>query len=113
MNKAYITAILAVTALAFSEGAMALTMSESEYKTAEKNISAEYESAKKQCLSFSSNAKDLCMAEARRAKKAAKSELNMRFKPAKKTDNKMTATKLPQEKSNKEEIVTTDHLRRP
>lgn len=41
MNKTYITAILAVTSLAFSAGAMAQSISKSEYKATEKNIKAE------------------------------------------------------------------------
>ena len=41
MNKPYITAILAVTSLAFSAGAMAQNMSKNEYKAAEKNIKTE------------------------------------------------------------------------
>jgi hypothetical protein len=48
MNKPYITAILAITSLAFSAGAMAQSMSKSEYK-----------SAKADCDSFADNAKDI------------------------------------------------------
>ena len=65
MNKLYIIAILAVTSLAFSVGAMAQNMSKSEYKAAEKNIKAEYKSAKANCGSFADNVKDICMAEAK------------------------------------------------
>jgi len=83
MNKQYITTILAVTSLAFSAGAMAQSMSESEYKTAEKSINAEYKSDKTDCDSFADNAKDICMAVAKGKEKVAKAELEARYKPSK------------------------------
>lgn len=60
MNKPYLTAILAVTSLVFSAGAMAQNISLSEYKAAGKSIAAEYKSAKKNCASFAGNTKDIC-----------------------------------------------------
>lgn len=83
MNKPYITAILAVTSLAFSAGAMAQSMSESDYKAAEKSIKAEYQSDKMDCDSFADNAKDICMAVAKGNEKVAKAELEARYKPSK------------------------------
>ncbi|MDO8466113.1 MAG: hypothetical protein Q7S46_12825 [Gallionella sp.] len=83
MNKPHITAILAITSLAFSTGAMAQSMSESEYKAAGKNIKAEHLSAKTDCDSFANNAKDICMAVAKGNEKVAKAELEARYKPSK------------------------------
>ncbi|MDD2915214.1 MAG: hypothetical protein PHP70_07840 [Gallionella sp.] len=83
MNKQYITTILAVTSLAFSAGAMAQSMSESEYKSAEKSINAECKSDKMDCDSFADNAKDICMAVAKGKEKVAKAELEARYKPSK------------------------------
>jgi hypothetical protein len=93
MNKTYITAILAVTSLAFSAGAMAQNMSKSEYAAVEKNIEVEYKSAKANCASFAGNAQDICMAVAKRTKKVAKAELDARYKPSKKADYKVSVAK--------------------
>jgi len=80
MNKSYITAILAITSLSFSTGAMAQSMSKSEYEAAEKNIKAEYKSAKADCDSFPDNARNICMAIAKNREKVAKTELEARYK---------------------------------
>lgn len=61
MNKSHITAILAITSLSFSTGALAQNMSKNEYKAAEKNIKAEHEFAKANCASFADNSKELCV----------------------------------------------------
>ena len=82
MNKPHITAILAVTALSFSAGAMAIRMSKSEHKASEKRIEGEYKSALKSCDSFSHNARNICLAEAKRTEKIAKAELNAKYKPS-------------------------------
>jgi len=78
----YISAILAVTSLAFSVGALAQDMSKSEYKAARKNIAAEYKSNKAGCDSYANNARDICMAEAKGTQKVAKAELEARYKPS-------------------------------
>lgn len=80
MNQPYITAILAITSLSFSAGAMAQNMSNSEYKAAEKNIEAEFESFMADCGSFSHSAKDICRVVAKRTEKVAKAELEARYK---------------------------------
>jgi len=90
MNKPYITAILAVTSLSFSAGAMAQDISRIEYKAAEKNIVVEYKSAKANCASFAGNAKDICMAQAKGDQKVAKAELEARYRPSKKADYKVS-----------------------
>ena len=46
MNKSYITAILSVTSLEFSNGSMAKKMSKPEYKATGKNIKSDHKSAK-------------------------------------------------------------------
>jgi len=95
MNKTYITAILTVTSLSFSAGAMAQNMSKSEYTAVEKNIEVEYKSAKANCASFADNAQDIyiCMAVAKRTQKVAKAELDARYKPSKKADYKVSVAK--------------------
>lgn len=85
MNKSNIAAILAVTSLSFSMGTLAQDMSNSEYKAAEKNISAGYQSDKTNCGSFVDNAKDVCMAEAKGREKVAHAELNEGYKPSNNT----------------------------
>ena len=52
MNKSHITAILAITSLSFSTGALAQNMSKNEYNAAAKNIKTEHEFAKLNCASF-------------------------------------------------------------
>src|SRR3989338_4435242 len=93
MNKLHITAILAVTSLAFSTGALAQNMSKSEYKAAKESVSVEYKSAKANCGSFAANAKDVCMAEAKGKEKVAEAELEARYKPSRKADYKVTVAK--------------------
>jgi hypothetical protein len=93
MNKPYITAILAVTSLSFSAGAIAQDMSKSEYKAAGKNIGAVYKSAKANCASFAGNAKDICMAEAKGKEKVAKTELKTRYKPSRESDYEISVAK--------------------
>jgi hypothetical protein len=84
MNTPYITAILAVTGLSFRTGAMPENLSGSEYRTAEKAISAEYKSALKSCDLFPHNARNICMAEAKRTKKVARAILVASYTPSSK-----------------------------
>ena len=83
MNKSYFTAILAVTSLSFNAEALAQSMSNSEYKAAEKNIEAEFKSAQSDWDSFDDNAKNICMTIAKGKQKVAKTELEARYKPSK------------------------------
>ena len=82
MNKLNIIAIALATGLAFSTGAMALSMSKDEYKGRKDGIATEYKTAKAGCGSFAANAKDICMAEAKGREKIAKADLEERYKPA-------------------------------
>ena len=78
MNTPHITAILAVTSLAFSVSVMAQGMSDNEYRTAEKSIAADYLSAQASCAEFSDNDRNICLNEARRLEKVAMTELQAR-----------------------------------
>lgn len=74
MNSPYITAILAVTSLEFSAGAMGNELSQYEYRAAEKQIEAEYQSARTICDFLAPNAKGICMAEAKRTRKQSRDQ---------------------------------------
>ena len=93
MNNQIITAILAITSFSFSVGAMAQSMSRNEYKAAEKNIVIEYKSAKASCGSFADNVRDICLVEAKGKEKVAKAELEARYKPSRKANFKVSATR--------------------
>ena len=93
MNKSYITAILAVTSLSFSTGALAQSMSKSEYKATEKSIEADFKSAQSDCDSFTDNARNICMAVAKGKQKVAKTELEARYKPSKEAGYKVSVAK--------------------
>ncbi|MDD4928312.1 MAG: hypothetical protein PHP85_03415 [Gallionella sp.] len=80
MNQKHIAAMLAVSALAFSSGSMA--MSQDEYKAAKKAIAAEHKSAKASCNAFCDNARDICRAVAKGREKVAKAKLDARYKPS-------------------------------
>ena len=85
MNKLNISAIAAAIALAFTTGAMATSMSKSDYNAGKAGIATEFKSDKAGCDSFSANAKDVCMAEARGRQTVAKAELEANFTPTQKT----------------------------
>jgi hypothetical protein len=93
MNSSHITAILAVTSLAFSVSVMAQGMSSREYKTAEKSIAADYLSAKASCDVFADNARDICLAEAKRSERISKAELESNYKPSGKASYKLKLAK--------------------
>ena len=93
MNKQHISAVLAITSLAFSTGAMAENMSKNEYKAAEKSIATEYKSAKAGCNTFADNARDICMVVAKGREKVAKAELEARYKPSKNADYDVNVTR--------------------
>lgn len=85
MNKVNINVIALAVGLAFSVGAMAQSMSKSDYKADKEKITTEYKSAKASCASLSGNAKDICLAEAKGKEKIAKAELEASYKPTVKT----------------------------
>ena len=81
MNTLNIKAIAVAITLAFSAGAMAQSLSKTEYKAGQDKISAEYKTAKAGCASFSSNAKDICEAQAKGNERVAFAELEASYKP--------------------------------
>ena len=84
MKKNHLTSLTAVILLAFSAGAMAQTMSKSEYKASKNSISAEYKATKQKCGSLSGNANDICEAEAKGNDNIAKAELEAQYEPSEK-----------------------------
>ncbi|HEX7454794.1 MAG TPA: hypothetical protein VF296_02020 [Gallionella sp.] len=97
MNKTYITAILVVTSLAFSAGAMAQSMSKSEYETSKNGISTKLESAKANCRSVTGNRKELteiCVGNAERQGKIAKANLEAQYNPTEQTRNEALDAKV-------------------
>ncbi len=68
--------------LAFGSGALAQTMSKTQYNAARDGIAAEYRTAKAACRSLSGNAKDICQAQASGEEKVAKAELDAKYKPS-------------------------------
>lgn len=96
MNKTYITAILAVTSLVFSAGALAQSMSKSEYETSKNGIDTKLKSAKAHCRSITGNRKELtevCVANAERQEKIAKANLEAFYNPTEQTRNEVLAAK--------------------
>ncbi len=67
--------------LGFSAGAMAQSMTKTDYTAGKDKISAEYKAAKLACASLSANAKDICVAEAKGTEKVASAELEASYKP--------------------------------
>ena len=85
MNKLNIKAIALAVSLGFSAGAMAQTMSKTDYTASQNKISSDYKAAKAACASLSANAKDICVAEAKGGQKVANAELEASYKPTTKT----------------------------
>jgi hypothetical protein len=82
MNKLNIKVIAIAIGLAFSAGAMAQSMSKTDYKAGKDKIAAEYKAAKAGCTSLAGNANDICVAEAKGKDKVAKAELEVSYKPS-------------------------------
>lgn len=85
MNKSYITAILAVTSLAFSAGAMAQSMPKSEYEADKNGIDMQLKSDAAHCRSVTGNRKELteiCVGNAERKASVAKANLEVRYNPS-------------------------------
>ena len=96
MNKQHISAFLAISSLAFSSGAIAQNMSESEYKAAGKSIMNDYNSDQLKCGSFSESDKNICMAVAKSREKVAMTKLEEYYKPANNSDYKIGAAGVKQ-----------------
>ena len=85
MNKLNINVIALAVSLAFSAGAMAQSLSKSDYKAGKDKIAAEYKLAKAGCASLSGNRNDICVAEAKGNEKVALAELEASYKPSRET----------------------------
>jgi len=93
MKNLKITMVAAAMALAFSNGALAQTLSKAEYKADKAKIAAEYKSASAACSSSTGNAKDICMVEAKGKQKMATAELDARNKPSAKASKAVSTAK--------------------
>lgn len=81
MKNHTIKAIVLAVGFAFSAGAMAESMSRTDYKAGKDTIEANYKTAKEACESFSGNAKDICTVEAKGREKVARAELEANYQP--------------------------------
>lgn len=93
MNTFNIKMIALAIGFAFSAGAMAQTISKTEYKDSKSKIGVEYTSAKASCVALADNAKDICMAQAKGQEKIAKAELEARYQPSVKTHYEVRVAK--------------------
>ena len=82
MKHLNMTAIAVAIGLVFSAGAMAQSLSKSDYEAEKDRIEAAYKANKANCDSHSGNQKDVCIAEAKGNEKIAKAELEARAEPS-------------------------------
>ncbi len=82
MKNFNISAIALAIGLIFSAGAMAESMTKTQYKSQVKNIESQYKVNKAGCDSLAGNAKDICVAEAKGKQNVAKAELEANYKPS-------------------------------
>jgi len=79
--KTHAIGTLALSVFVFSAGAMAETMSKTEYASAVKEIRAEYKSNRESCKLYAqSKYKRSCIAEANSTRKAEEAELAAHYK---------------------------------
>jgi len=81
VNTFNINVIALAVSLMFSAGAMAQSLSKSDYEAGKDKIVAEYKMAKSGCASLSGNSNDICMAGAKGNEKVALAELEAGYKP--------------------------------
>lgn len=81
MKTLNINAIALAASLAFSAGAMAQGISESDYEAVKEGIASKYKLAKADCASLSGNPGDICMAGAKGDETVALAELEASYKP--------------------------------
>lgn len=67
MNSFNTKVITVAISLAFSVGAMAASMTKSDYEAGKDNVAADYKKEKAVCDALSANTKDVCVAEAKGA----------------------------------------------
>jgi len=82
MKNFNISAIALAIGLIFSAGAMAESMTKTQYKSQVKNIESQYKVNKAGCDSLAGNVKDICVAEAKGKQNVAKAELEANYKPS-------------------------------
>jgi hypothetical protein len=80
-------ALSAVASLgfAFSNGALAESLSKNDYKAGKENIAVEYKLAKANCAPLAGNPKDICLAEAKGKERVGLAELEASYKPSAKS----------------------------
>lgn len=81
MMSRYLNAVLAISAIAFSDGAMAQNMSLRAHLAAEQAIDSEYQAARSNCDPLTGNAKAVCTTAALGHEKIAKAALDARDQP--------------------------------
>ena len=84
MNNFKLTAVSAAFFLALSTGAIAGTMSKSDYKAAKADIAATYKADNAACKALTANAKDICTVTATGHDKVALAELEATYTPSEK-----------------------------
>ena len=85
MNKIKFSALATAVLLTFNVGAMAQTVSKSDYVARKDSIKAQYKAAKEKCDALSGNAEDICKVEAKGQKNVATAELEASYEPNNKT----------------------------
>jgi len=81
VNTLKINSIALAISLALSAGAMAQSLSKTDYKAGKDKIAAEYTMAKAGCATLSGNPNDICMAGAKGNEKVALADLAAAYKP--------------------------------
>lgn len=85
MNNLNINVIALALGLAFSAGAMAHSMSKSDYKAGKDVIAVEFKLDKESCISLSGYLNDICLADANGKEKVARANLEYSYKPTRTT----------------------------
>jgi len=81
VNTLKINSTALAISLAFSAGAMAQSLSKTDYEAGKDQIAAEYKVAKAGCATLSGNPNDICMAGAKGNEKVALADLEATYKP--------------------------------
>ncbi len=93
MKTSRLHLIALAASLFFSAGAMAESLSKSDYKVGKTRISAEYKTDKAACDALSGQPKDLCVVQAKGKEKVARADLEVRYKSTPKTRYEAHAAK--------------------
>lgn len=92
-SHSLLSGVAVAMCLLFGSGAMAQTMSDSDFSASKTRVKADYKAGKKACDSQSGNAKDICQAEAKGKEVVALAELDNSHKPTIKTQHKVSVAK--------------------